>query len=253
MTAFNGYSEESVVAACVKDTANHQVHIVRNDGVYRHIRVAQPETSNRHFDIVTFPGYLVYAGDMGSFVFRRIHDMLEFFHHSNVNVRYWGEKVEAACTDDGLKGFSSDAFREFLCDHVDEKYKEQLEDDAEEAGDEDDDPLADVVDAMDKMMADGDEESYSKDDKLTEDIVARIKADINKTSCDDCTEARDLADQIQEDYPMINFGDPCDWPSSRRFSYRFIWACEAIRRTACRYYETRKQEPGDVELFPLHT
>jgi hypothetical protein len=53
------------------------------------------------FDIVTWPGFLAYAGDMGSFVFTRLEDMFKFFRTDrnngklSINPGYWGEKLEA--------------------------------------------------------------------------------------------------------------------------------------------------------------
>lgn len=68
--------QESRFLADVKD---HKISIVRDDGVYRHVRFAKPETVCMHFDLITWPGYLAYVGDMGAFTFTRLRDMFEFF------------------------------------------------------------------------------------------------------------------------------------------------------------------------------
>ena len=63
---------DDTVARFQHDIATHQVVILRDDGVYRHIRFKRPTTMCMHFDLVTWPGYLCYSGDMGCFVFSRL-------------------------------------------------------------------------------------------------------------------------------------------------------------------------------------
>lgn len=53
--------------------------MLHEDGIYRHIRFRQPGTMCMHFDLITWPGYLCYTGDMGTYVFTRLADMFEFF------------------------------------------------------------------------------------------------------------------------------------------------------------------------------
>lgn len=89
------------------DVATHEMHVLRDDGVYRHIRFKRPGTVCMHFDLITWPGYLCYTGDMGTFVFTRLMDMFEFFRtdreHARrrgdkrlaVNRSYWAEKLVA--------------------------------------------------------------------------------------------------------------------------------------------------------------
>jgi len=69
------YSEESFL----RDVAEHAMLLIRDDGVSRHVRFAQPGTGCMHFDLITWPGYLCYTGDMGTYVFQRLTDMFEFF------------------------------------------------------------------------------------------------------------------------------------------------------------------------------
>ena len=74
---------------------NHKMKILLDNGVYRHLHFRAPETCNRYFEIVTYPGYLVICGDMGTYVFRRLSDMFEFFRHDTVDLDYWAEKIDA--------------------------------------------------------------------------------------------------------------------------------------------------------------
>lgn len=94
-----------------RDIAQHQMRIFKEDGVHRHIRFNRPGTSMMHFDLITWPGYLCYTGDMGTFVFQRVEDMFDFFRRPDKSYRidlgYWAEKVEA-CDKSGIKRFSKE-------------------------------------------------------------------------------------------------------------------------------------------------
>ncbi len=101
------------------DVSTHQLTVLHESGVYRHLRFKRPNRGVMHFDIVTWPGYLAYSGDMGCFVFRRLEDMLEFFRTDGgqINPGYWSEKLLAV---DGGRGggkcmeFSEDKFRKVI-------------------------------------------------------------------------------------------------------------------------------------------
>ena len=93
------------------DIAKHMLTIVKDEGVYRHLKMARPGTSNMSFDVITFPDHLVYVGDMGNFVFTRLEDMFNFFRTDNgdINLGYWAEKL-VAVDRDNYKNYSSDRF-----------------------------------------------------------------------------------------------------------------------------------------------
>jgi len=107
----------------LKEVSDHDLIILKDDGLYRHIRFKEPNTMMQYFDIVTWPGYLAYSGDMGSYTFSRIEDMFSFFRDESdtwgINPGYWSEKLEAVCRTDGYKEFSWDAFVENLMDYCD--------------------------------------------------------------------------------------------------------------------------------------
>lgn len=87
-----------------KDTQDHQMTVLLDQGVYRHIRFAQPGSSTYAYTLTTFPGSLVVAGDMGEWVFSRLHDMFEFFRGDGINPSYWAEKLDAAPCKGGGDG-----------------------------------------------------------------------------------------------------------------------------------------------------
>ncbi len=106
-------------AEFLRDVAKHVMEAQRDDGVYRHIRFRKPGTMCMHFDLITWPGYLCYTGDMGTYVFTRLVDMFEFFRTDRtyasrtgrrlvVNLSYWSEKLEAV--DGSRRGGSAEEF-----------------------------------------------------------------------------------------------------------------------------------------------
>lgn len=105
----------------LRDVARHQMTVLRDDGLHRHVRFKEPGNSCYHFDLITWPGYLCYTGDMGTFVFRRIDDMFEFFgrdraYHASrgrklaINLGYWGEKLVAVDANGASSGGKAKEF-----------------------------------------------------------------------------------------------------------------------------------------------
>jgi hypothetical protein len=70
-------------AIFLKEVANHQMGVPHNDGVRRHLRFRQPMSNLFMFEIVTWPGYLCFCGDMGTYVFStaglNINDVFDLF------------------------------------------------------------------------------------------------------------------------------------------------------------------------------
>lgn len=92
------------------DTKAHTMTVVRAEGIDRHLRFRQPGHSAYWFDVLTWPGALCIDGDCGTFVFRRLPDMFEFFRNGrgDINPSYWAEKIVS-----GRGSFSPDGIEEF--------------------------------------------------------------------------------------------------------------------------------------------
>lgn len=103
------------------DAARHVMTIAHDEGVYRSVRFKAPDTGTYWFDIVTSPGLLTINGDMGCYVFSRLHDMFRFFDEPQINPDYWGEKLLA---QSGYKVYSPELFRQL----VTEAFTERAED-----------------------------------------------------------------------------------------------------------------------------
>jgi len=79
-----------------RETSEHEMEILHDDGVYRHLKFAKPGTNIWRFDLVTWPGHLAVSGDLSSYTFNRLYDMFEFFGGDReINPHYWAEKVVA--------------------------------------------------------------------------------------------------------------------------------------------------------------
>lgn len=106
----------------LKDVESHVMEVIKDDGLYRHIRFRRPGTMCMHFDLITWPGYLCYCGDMGTYVFSRLSDMFEFFRTDReqsrreglaINLGYWSEKLQATDggrREGGVKAYSPEKF-----------------------------------------------------------------------------------------------------------------------------------------------
>lgn len=84
--------------AFAKEFAEHELTVLHDDGLYRHLRFARAGTGVGRFDLVTWPGALAASGDLDGYVFTCAHDMIEFFRESGndvggINPGYWAEKT----------------------------------------------------------------------------------------------------------------------------------------------------------------
>lgn len=155
----------------LKDVATHQMHILRDDGINRHIRFSRPNTNCYHFDLITWAGKLCYTGDMGTYVFSRIEDMFQFFRTDkndfnynknglSINLGYWSEKLLAV--DGGRSGgkireFDEDKFNKVIISHLVEWIREHKESTSK-------DERRDLWDTVisDVIQADGDSDGIRK-------------------------------------------------------------------------------------------
>jgi hypothetical protein len=212
----------------LKDVSEHQLEILRDDHVYRHLRLRKPGTSVMSFDIITYPAYLCYSGDMGCFVFSRIHDMLPFFRGKDlegplgINLRYWSEKLEAIDRNGGYEEYSADKFREHIADEL-KDFREHIERDT------------------DRDLADDDE--AEENNEHVEAKFAALKAAVESDvlrKADDGEHAVYAAMRDFEHDDRNWFQDAWE-VSFREYSYRFIWCCFALV-WAIRKYDLHKAE-----------
>lgn len=123
------------------DTAEHRLTIIREDGVYRHLRMSKPNSSTYYYDIITWPGYLCVTGDMGTWTFSRCLDMFDFFPAwtGEINTHYWMEKLEAGAGCSARELLAKEYNHEEFCRSLKESLGDYLEDDPEADSEEDED------------------------------------------------------------------------------------------------------------------
>lgn len=181
----------------LKDVDQHEIEIIKNDGVYRHIRFKKPGSLYMYFDLLTWPGCLCYTGDMGTFVFKRTLDMFEFFRRSNgenpfcIDMKYFAQKVEASDRCDGINHFSETEFR------------------------------AQVRDYFDQKTIDIEEWSIERKDKVWTEIKNQVLEPV-------VWEGENAAWQLLREFKHDGF-DFSNWESSCQvFSFTFEWCCHAL-------------------------
>ena len=117
----------------LKDIKDHQIEIIKDDGVYRHIKCQSPDTWNMGFYIITFPGGLLYTGDVGTYEFERIEDMFRFFRSGidektgdiNISSAYWAEKcLSESIFGNGIKEFDPELFKERIKEYFEQYYED---------------------------------------------------------------------------------------------------------------------------------
>lgn len=107
---------EEVGARFRQDTANHELTVLHEQGLYRHLRLRSPRSSEYWFDVVTWPGSLAIRGDVGEdYVFSRVEDMFTFFRGKGINPHYWAEKLGGG--QRSVKEYSADLARQLVVEH----------------------------------------------------------------------------------------------------------------------------------------
>ncbi len=229
-------NRSDVLPRFLADTASHELRIVVDDGVHRHLQFRRPGTYCYGFDIVTWPGHLAISGDMGTAVFSRLHDMFEFFRakpaeHEKacglfVDDGYWAEKCVA---NDGAKQeYSARLFR----DLVTRLFKEHVE------GRVDSDDLADP-------------------DTSAPEWVARLWQELELEVLSESEDHDALSNAISSmsdfkpsdpDYSDFQITDAWEYASSlQQYTFHFIWRLYAIAH-AIRAYDDAAGAAGPTGL-----
>lgn len=110
----------------LRDVSKHKLTVAMDHGVNRILKF-NDGSFNMAFQIVTFPGHLVYTGDMGTYTFQRIFDMFQFFRRAEpsdpdgkyrINPQYWSEKVLSQDRHHAITNYDHDLFVEAVKEDV---------------------------------------------------------------------------------------------------------------------------------------
>jgi len=117
----------------IKQTQDHELKVISDNGLYKHLRIQAPGTRMWSWDIVTWPGYLATSGDIADgYMFNRERDMIEFFNiggrHGesyysdgapSIDIRYWAEKLSGGRSRD-VKVYDSNLFLQLVTEALEE-------------------------------------------------------------------------------------------------------------------------------------
>ncbi|MFG1963162.1 hypothetical protein [Nonomuraea sp. NPDC049028] len=102
-----------------RETAQHEMTVLHDYGLYRHLRFRQPKQGAYWFDIITWPGCLAIRGDVdGGYIFTRVPDMFEFFRSKSgrINADYWAEKTQGG--RDACKSYTEEHFKARVIEEI---------------------------------------------------------------------------------------------------------------------------------------
>jgi hypothetical protein len=116
----NEYTESA--ARFKRETAGHQMTVLHEAGLYRHLRFETPGRRGAYaFELITWPYNLVVkTGWAFHFDIDATPDMLDLFRRTafsgEINPGYWSEKVRAG--RDEIEGFDPSLFEQQVKQHV---------------------------------------------------------------------------------------------------------------------------------------
>jgi hypothetical protein len=116
--------EMDVAERFKRETADHEMTVLHDDGLYRHIRFRDPKYGSYWFDLITVPGSLIFQCDGETFAFRRVEDMFEFFRSpvGRINSGYWAEKLT---TDrDSVMRYDEQLLARYVAEELEEAEKD---------------------------------------------------------------------------------------------------------------------------------
>ncbi|CAM7520476.1 hypothetical protein CIFRMM251M_16640 [Citrobacter freundii] len=216
--------EKKVLNQFIRNVVAHRLSVVRDDGVYRHLRFQRPGTNSYYFDLVTWPGYLTVTGDMGTWTFSRIEDMFEFFTSKHfersesflINPGYWSEKIEA-----GTHGGRDAICYEFDEDAFEKGLKEWL---AAWREDKDEDDIESAEYVISSLVGEG-----------FRDANIAVHAVYNNADWPRSVDTYDLAESIS--YNL------------NTYSFHFLWICYAIVWGIERYRSSKLVDKATVTFL----
>lgn len=216
-------------ARFARDTASHQMTVLHDDGLYRHLRFRDPKHSFYWFELITTPGQLVFSGDGESFVFRRATDMFGFFRSGlrrdgsiEINPHYWSEKLTSG--RDSVMKYQEDLFVKLIWEQANhlieqehvkpeqaDRFRQAIKDDIVEGG------LYTTADEAYRTV-----EEFEFYNGPSKEFDYRHQAD-------------------------VRFEDAWEWfNATKDYDWWFLWACHAIVAGIARYDRVRSYGLTDL-------
>lgn len=201
--------------------STHKLEVLLDAPEYKHLRFQKPDTTDQYFTLMFYPGYCVFAGDMGEWVFSRTRDMMAFFRGEEISPTYWAEKCKATSrfgrgdSSDEFYNFNEDEFKKYILNYV----QEFIDDEENEIAAEDAEALLnDVKSEVINGGADyGGEYNYMR---LLTEYGFKIRDNLT-----------------------FEFVDAWEW-QFRDFTGYFLFACRAIQWGISQYDEQKIKHPA---------
>lgn len=198
-------STDPIAERFARETAEHAITILHDDGLYRHIRFMAPKHSAYWYELITVPGSLTFRGNGTSFVFALTADMFGFFRSNpdratmRISPDYWAEKLTS--DRDSVKTYSREKFEQLVAERL-------------EAAE---DSHPGVTEAWRFAVEDG------------------LDWDLDYEEC-----AREALRDFRHD--KFQFTDTWEW-DLRDFDWWYLWACHAIV-TGIAHYDQATTAPA---------
>ncbi|MFJ2420206.1 hypothetical protein [Streptomyces brevispora] len=116
----------------LRETAEHQLVVLHDDGLYLHLRIQKPGTRTWSWDVTTWPGHLATSGDIADgYMFTREPDMIGVFDRPkdhrdyysdgapSIDVRYWAQKLCGGRSHE-VKKYNADVFLQLVREHLEQ-------------------------------------------------------------------------------------------------------------------------------------
>lgn len=204
----------SVKERFLKDVSNHDMTVLLDHGVYRHIRFRRPNDGFHWFELVTWPGHLSIGGDMGTYVFSRTEDMFRFFRRDQleINEGYWAEKVVASDRISPVKEFRVESVRQWFRENLRDHLRQYSKDDRR-----------DIIDQVRELLTDLEEKSEEQVRREIDEISVSRRIGIPAIGS---TDQEWLA--YRRSRPAIQVFSDMWEVSFEEYHPRFLWCLYAI-------------------------
>jgi hypothetical protein len=234
-----------IAARFARDTAAHEMVVLHDDGLYRHLRFSAPQGGFYWYDLITVPYALIFRGDGESYVFSidATEDMFVLFRKSSykgsINPGYWSEKLRSsrnAATAYSQKLFEGEVARDLAIaeedypgiteawnEHVESEFNIEYEDEARRALDE--------FRFGEKHRASCSECDWEFESESSTAASLKLHRHRKETGNEHTGSVRDLT---------FAFSDTWEW-QLQDFNWWFLWACHAILAGVGQYDAARKQ------------
>lgn len=221
---------KEILAHFKEDTKNHRLVVENDNGVFRHLHFARGRSSIYHFTLTTWPGHLCISGDCGTYVFSRLHDMLDFFRMDkhdfmrsegelSINPGYWAEKLQHG------GGYRRELYTEWSSSAFEEQVQEM----------------------HDNWLESFDPEDYDSEEEAEAakaDVLSDIK-DLKNASSDEWEAVAAVREFYSDHIDLQDF-----WESGecREMTHGFIWCLYAIA-WGIQQYDIRRLAEKAMDKF----